>query len=188
VGVRRQALLGRPRTPHFGREQAVATNQCNVATRLPLPLLPPRPCFTRSSNTERDSNRVILVEEPGLRCGEAGGGGGLEQTEMAINYRSRFAYRIDAWDADGENVIEHLALKRRKLPSKVTPLKAARTPFTCLASAPANVSSLRRSRAHRGPCRTSNNAESSRCKIQMTGKAAMHNRAIAQNPAGPKRP
>ncbi len=28
---------------------------------------------------------------------------------MAINYRSHFAYRIDAWDADGENVIEHLA-------------------------------------------------------------------------------
>jgi hypothetical protein len=28
---------------------------------------------------------------------------------MAINYRTRFAYRIDAWDADGENVIEHLA-------------------------------------------------------------------------------
>ncbi len=26
---------------------------------------------------------------------------------MAISYRS--AYRIDAWDADGENVIEHLA-------------------------------------------------------------------------------
>jgi hypothetical protein len=28
---------------------------------------------------------------------------------MGINYRSHFAYRIDAWDADGENVIEHLA-------------------------------------------------------------------------------
>jgi len=28
---------------------------------------------------------------------------------MAINYRSHFAYRIDAWDADGENVIEHRA-------------------------------------------------------------------------------
>jgi hypothetical protein len=28
---------------------------------------------------------------------------------MAINYRSHFAYRINAWDADGENVIEHLA-------------------------------------------------------------------------------
>jgi hypothetical protein len=31
------------------------------------------------------------------------------QKEMAINYRTRFAYRIDSWDADGENVIEHLA-------------------------------------------------------------------------------
>ncbi len=33
----------------------------------------------------------------------------MGQKEMAINYRTRFAYRIDAWDADGENVIEHLA-------------------------------------------------------------------------------
>ena len=28
---------------------------------------------------------------------------------MAINYRSHFAYRIDMWDADGENIIERLA-------------------------------------------------------------------------------
>jgi hypothetical protein len=28
---------------------------------------------------------------------------------MAINYRTRFAYRIDMWDADGENIIDHLA-------------------------------------------------------------------------------
>ena len=33
----------------------------------------------------------------------------MGQKETAINYRTRFAYRIDAWDADGENVIEHLA-------------------------------------------------------------------------------
>ena len=33
----------------------------------------------------------------------------MGQKEMAINYRTRFAYRIDAWDADGENLIEHLA-------------------------------------------------------------------------------
>jgi hypothetical protein len=33
----------------------------------------------------------------------------LGQKEMAINYRTRFAYRIDMWDADGENIIEHLA-------------------------------------------------------------------------------
>jgi hypothetical protein len=32
-----------------------------------------------------------------------------EDWEMAINYRTHFAYRIDLWDADGENVIEHLA-------------------------------------------------------------------------------
>ena len=28
---------------------------------------------------------------------------------MAINYRTHFAYRIDAWDAEGKNVTEHLA-------------------------------------------------------------------------------
>ena len=28
---------------------------------------------------------------------------------MAKNYRSRFTYRIDALDTDGENLIEHLA-------------------------------------------------------------------------------
>jgi hypothetical protein len=28
---------------------------------------------------------------------------------MAINYRTRFAYRIEMWDAEGENIIEHLA-------------------------------------------------------------------------------
>ena len=33
----------------------------------------------------------------------------MGQREMAINYRTRFAYRIDMWDAEGENVIEHLA-------------------------------------------------------------------------------
>ena len=35
--------------------------------------------------------------------------GRLGQREMAINYRTRFAYRIDMWDAEGENIIEHLA-------------------------------------------------------------------------------
>jgi hypothetical protein len=52
---------------------------------------------------------LAQVEEPGVRGGEAGGRRGLGQRTMAINYRSRFAYCIDAWDADGENVIEHLA-------------------------------------------------------------------------------
>ena len=33
----------------------------------------------------------------------------MGQNEMAINYRARFAYRIDMWDAEGENTIEHLA-------------------------------------------------------------------------------
>src|SRR6266567_1480888 len=52
---------------------------------------------------------LAQVEERGVRGGEAGGRRGLGQRTMAINYRSHFAYRIDAWDADGENVIEHLA-------------------------------------------------------------------------------
>jgi hypothetical protein len=34
----------------------------------------------------------------------------MGQKETAINYRTRFAYRIDAWDADGENVIEQCDL------------------------------------------------------------------------------
>ena len=33
----------------------------------------------------------------------------MGQNEMEINYRARFAYRIDMWDAEGENTIEHLA-------------------------------------------------------------------------------
>jgi hypothetical protein len=33
----------------------------------------------------------------------------MGQNEMAINYRARFAYRIDMWDPEGENTIEHLA-------------------------------------------------------------------------------
>jgi hypothetical protein len=45
----------------------------------------------------------------GMRGGEEGGGGRLGQREMSINYRSHFAYRIDMWDAEGENVLEHLA-------------------------------------------------------------------------------
>ena len=34
---------------------------------------------------------------------------GLGQREMALNYRTHFAYRIDMGDADGENITEHLA-------------------------------------------------------------------------------
>ena len=33
----------------------------------------------------------------------------MGQNEMPINYRARFAYRIDMWDPEGENTIEHLA-------------------------------------------------------------------------------
>jgi hypothetical protein len=59
---------------------------------------------------------------------------GLEQREMAINYRSHFAYRIDAWDADGENVIEHLAGVEDLQVAKATYLAACQrwpgTPIT----------------------------------------------------------
>ena len=51
---------------------------------------------------------VTDTRDTAFRC-EAGSRGRLGQSEMAINYRTRFAYRIDAWDAHGENVIEHLA-------------------------------------------------------------------------------
>src|SRR5438270_11575458 len=53
---------------------------------------------------------------------------------MAINYRSHFAYRIDAWDADGENVIEHLAGVEDPQVAKATYLAACQrcpgTPIT----------------------------------------------------------
>ena len=58
----------------------------------------------------------------------------MGQKEMAINYRSRFAYRIDAWDADGENVIEHLAGVEDLQVAKATYLAACQrwpgTPIT----------------------------------------------------------
>jgi len=47
---------------------------------------------------------------------------------MAINYRTRFAYRIDAWDADGENVIEHVAGVEDLQVAKATYLAACRWP------------------------------------------------------------
>jgi hypothetical protein len=53
---------------------------------------------------------------------------------MAINYRSHFAYRIDVWDADGENVIEHLAGVEDLQVAKATYLAACQrwpgTPIT----------------------------------------------------------
>jgi hypothetical protein len=53
---------------------------------------------------------------------------------MAINYRTRFAYRIDAWDAEGENVTEHLAGVEDLQVAKATYLAACQrwpgTPIT----------------------------------------------------------
>jgi hypothetical protein len=58
----------------------------------------------------------------------------MGQKETAINYRTRFAYRIDAWDADGENVIEHLAGVEDLQVAKATYLAACQrwpeTPIT----------------------------------------------------------
>jgi hypothetical protein len=51
----------------------------------------------------------LKMKNPEAPGRETRGGRGLGQTEKAMNYRTRFAYRIDAWDAEGENVIEHLA-------------------------------------------------------------------------------
>src|SRR6266481_5887827 len=83
---------------------------------LSVPLLLSKgPCHTRS-------------------CGETRSRRGLEQREMAINYRTHFAYRIDAWDADGENVIEHLAGVEDLQVAKATYLAACQrwpgTPIT----------------------------------------------------------
>ena len=56
------------------------------------------------------------------------------QKEVAITYRPRFAYRIDAWDADGETVIEHLAGVEDLQVAKATYLAACQrwpqTPIT----------------------------------------------------------
>jgi hypothetical protein len=53
---------------------------------------------------------------------------------MAINYRTRFAYRIDMWDAEGENIIEHLAGVEDLQVAKATYLAACQrwpgTPIT----------------------------------------------------------
>jgi hypothetical protein len=58
----------------------------------------------------------------------------MHDMAMAINYRSHFAYRIDAWDADGEAVIEHLAGVEDLQVAKATYLAACQrwpgTPIT----------------------------------------------------------
>ena len=56
------------------------------------------------------------------------------EKEMAMNYRTRFAYRINSWDADGENVIEHLVGVEDLQVAKATYLAACQrwpeTPIT----------------------------------------------------------
>jgi hypothetical protein len=51
-------------------------------------------------------------EEPGGASSEARGGGRLGQGAVAMKTektQTHFAFRIDAWTADGESVVEHLA-------------------------------------------------------------------------------
>src|SRR5439155_24163769 len=92
---------------------------------------------------------------------------------MAINYRSHFAYRIDAWDADGEAVIEHRAGVEDLQVAKATYLAACQrwpgTPITLrqgtrviedsrqtrlvwvlLSSSPAKVDAVALTRSDRG--------------------------------------
>jgi hypothetical protein len=45
---------------------------------------------------------------------------------MGINYRTRFAYRIDMWDAEGETTIEHLAGVEARQFAKATYLAACK--------------------------------------------------------------
>jgi hypothetical protein len=82
---------------------------------------------------EPTHRRIGSDEKPGLRGREAGGRRG-GQREMAINYRTHFAYRIDAWDAEGENVTEHLAGVEDLQVAKATYLAACQrwpgTPIT----------------------------------------------------------
>jgi len=78
--------------------------------------------------------------------GQAGSRRGLGKREMAINYRSHFAYRIDAWDADGENVIEHLAGRRG--------------PSSCEGNILGRMSALAGNTNHLAPGHTSNRRQS----------------------------
>ncbi len=69
----------------------------NVPTNLPTTTLLVSCCTI--------APRLAQNEERECAGREAGNRRGLGQGEMAINYRSHFACRIDAWDADGEKVI-----------------------------------------------------------------------------------
>jgi hypothetical protein len=90
--------------------------------------------------TQREYDAAVLraedfrLEGPACAAVKREERGGLGQRTMAINYRSHFAYRIDAWDADGENVIEHLAGVEDLQVAKATYLAACQrwpgTPIT----------------------------------------------------------
>jgi hypothetical protein len=86
--------------------------------------------FIRTRLTKKFTPRLHLHNSGG----EARGRRGLGQKEMAMNYRTRFAYRIDAWDANGEKVIEHLAGVEDLQVAKATYLAACQrwpgTPIT----------------------------------------------------------
>src|SRR6266542_4050883 len=67
----------------------------------------------------------------------------MGQKEMAINYRTRFAYRIDAWDA-----------KRHRAPGR------RRGPSSCEGNVPGRMSALARDTNHFAPGHTSNRGQS----------------------------
>jgi hypothetical protein len=84
----------------------------------------------------------------------------MGQKEMAINYRTRFAYRIDAWDA-----------KRHRAPGR------RRGPSSCEGNVPGRMSALARDTNHLAPGHTSNRGQSAdsacvRSAAAMTGTDA----------------
>jgi hypothetical protein len=98
----------------------------NVPTNLPTTTLLVSCCTI--------APRLAQNEERECAGREAGNRRGLGQGEMAINYRSHFACRIDACDADGGKVIEHLAGVEDLQVAKATDLAACQrwpgTPIT----------------------------------------------------------
>jgi hypothetical protein len=54
---------------------------------------------------------MILAKGLGLESDSMStwGRGGLGQGRVAMTTRTHFAFRIDLWDATGDNIVEHIA-------------------------------------------------------------------------------
>ena len=79
-----------------------------VARSSPGPLLKQRVGaldFSTSYFIAKPRRSALIPAEPG---GSARGRRGLEEGAVAVT-RTHFAFRIDLWDGNGENVVEHLA-------------------------------------------------------------------------------